>query len=66
MAAAIRIKFRIFPTPKYLRIRKRVRPKEVMNPLLVLPKTREKVKSKLKKIRTKNKGRTPNCSGSTK
>lgn len=66
MAAEIRTKFRIFPTPKYLRTRKRVRPKEVMNPRLLFPKTREKVKSKLKKIRTKNKGRIPNCSGSIK
>ena len=62
----IRRKFNIFPTPKYLRIKKSVMPNEIKNPLLELANIVEKVKRRARKTKTKNPGTTKAVSGSTK
>jgi len=56
----------MFPTPKYLRIKNRVIPKEIKKPRLELVNIVEKVKRRLKKIKTKNPGRAKRVSGSIK
>jgi hypothetical protein len=62
----IKRKLIILPTPKYLRIVKEVIAKDVIRPLLELAKIVEKVKRRVKKRATKNKGIAPKVSGSTK
>jgi len=54
------------PTPKYLRTRNRVIPNDIKKPRLELANMVEKVKRKLKKIKTKNPGRAKRVSGSIK
>jgi len=56
----------MFPTPKYLRIKKSVIPKEIREPRLTLANMVEKAKRRLRKIRRKNPGRAKAVSGSTK
>jgi len=56
----------MFPTPKYLRIKNRVIPKENKKPRLELVNIVEKVKRRLKKIKTKNPGMARTVSGSIK
>lgn len=46
MTPKIRIKLRIFPTPRYLKNTKNVNPKDSNNPLLELTKIKEDVKNK--------------------
>jgi len=62
----IKKKLMILPTPKYLRIVKEVIAKDARRPLLELAKIVEKVKRRVKKRATKNKGITPKVSGSIK
>jgi len=59
-------KFRIFPIPKYLRIKKRVKKTEIDKPRLESAKRVAKEKRKAKKIKKKKRGTTPKVSGSTK
>jgi len=59
-------KFKILPTPKYLRIKNRTVPKEIKKPRLELVNIVERVKRRLKKIKTKNPGRAKRVSGSIK
>lgn len=56
----------IFPTPKNLRIKKVVKPKAVIKPLLPFTKIVEKVKRSAKKINIKKTGIAKEKSGSTK
>ena len=58
--ARIKTKFKIFPTPRYIRIKKRVREMEAIKP------RRECAKRIVVKKVIKNKGITPKMSGSTK
>ncbi|MCX6705533.1 MAG: hypothetical protein NTV24_00280 [Candidatus Woesebacteria bacterium] len=62
----MRRKFRIFPTPKYLRIRNKTVPKEIRKPRLELANIVEKAKRMPKKIKRKNAGRANGVSGSIK
>jgi len=64
--ARIKTRLRTFPTPRYIRIIKRVREVEVIKPLRDPAKIREKVKRSEVKKATKNRGITPKVSGSTK
>jgi len=59
-------KFKIFPTPKYLKIRNRIIPNETKKPRLELANIVEKVKRRLKKIKRKNPGIAKTVSGSTR
>jgi hypothetical protein len=59
-------KFKIFPIPKYLRIKNKVKKRASENPLLESAKRVAKEKRKAKKIKKKNKGTIPKVSGSTK
>mgnify|MGYP001607741069 CR=1 FL=1 len=61
-----RRKFKILPTPKYLRIKNRVKPKEIRKPCLELANTVEKAKRRPRNIKRKNPGRANVVSGSTK
>lgn len=63
---AISKKLIMFPTPKYRRIRKRVKPEAIRPPLLVLAKTVEKVKRRATKRIRKNAGTIPKVEGLTK
>jgi hypothetical protein len=60
------MKFKIFPIPKYLRIKNKVNPAEIKKPRLELANMVEKVKRRLKKIKRKNPGRAKRVSGSMK
>jgi hypothetical protein len=60
------MKFRMFPTPKYLRIRNSPSPADATIPLLEFPRIMEKRKRKLEKRRTKNKGTAKVVPGSMK
>lgn len=62
----IKKKLMIFPTPKYFRMAKKVITKDARRPLLELAKIVERVKRRVKKRATKNKGIAPKVSGSTK
>lgn len=64
--ASIKIRFSQLPTPKYLRIKKRDRDREVSKPRRELAKRREKAKRSATKRVIKNKGTTPKVPGSTK
>jgi hypothetical protein len=64
--ARIKSKLRRWPIPKYLRIRKTVRPEADKKPLRLWAKIVEKVNKKLKKIRIKKIGTAQITSGSTK
>jgi len=59
-------RLRIFPTPKYIKARSKDREVETINPRREFPKSREKVKRKLTKLKTKKRGTTRKVSGSTK
>lgn len=59
-------RFKRFPTPKYLRIKKNVIMKAVIIPLLVLAKIADAVKRIARKKRMKNKSTTPKAAGSAK
>jgi len=54
------------PTPKYLRIKKSVIPKEIKKPRLELANIVEKVKRRLRKIKRKKPGRAKRVPGSIK
>jgi len=56
----------MFPTPKYLRIRKRVNPEETKKPCRELANIIEKVKKRSKKIKRKKPKRAREVSGSIK
>lgn len=64
--ASIRLKLNQLPTPKYMRIEKRERDREIKKPLRELAKIKEKVKRRVTKNVIKNKGTTPKVLGSTK
>ncbi len=64
--ATIKSRLRIFPTPKYIKARNRDREVDIINPRREFPKSRENVKRKLTKDRTKKRGTARNVSGSTK
>lgn len=64
--ATIRIRLRIFPTPRYIRIAKRDEAIEIISPRRELANIKEKVKSNATKKVTKNKGTAPKVLGSTK
>jgi hypothetical protein len=54
-----RKKFKIFPSPKYLKITNMVKPVAVINPLLELIKIIENVKNREKNATRKNNGSAP-------
>lgn len=56
----------MFPTPKYLRIRKVIAAKEMIKPLLVFKRRVERVKMRARNKRAKKTGRAPKECGSTK
>jgi len=58
--------FRIFPTPKYLRIIKKVAASEITSPVREFAKIIEKVKKRHEKVIKKNKGIESTKSGLTK
>ncbi|OGM09828.1 hypothetical protein A2Z67_03450 [Candidatus Woesebacteria bacterium RBG_13_36_22] len=62
--ASIKIKFKIFPTPKYLRIKNMNIPEEKRIPLLELAKIKERVKKIEIKKEAKNNGTAPVKEGS--
>lgn len=62
----MRIKFKIFPIPKYLSITKKVKPNEKTVPSMELARSMEKVKTSVKKTNTKNAMIAPKEFGSTK
>lgn len=62
----IKIRFNMFPIPKYLRIRNEVKEILNINPLLVLPNSSDEVKRRLRKTRIKNRGSAPKTKGSRK
>jgi hypothetical protein len=62
----IKRRFKIFPTPKYLRIRKRTRHKAIINPLLVFVKITANVKSSARKTMRKKIVIIPGIFGSIK
>ena len=64
--ATIKIKLRILPTPKYIRIKNMDKNMEAIKPRRLLAKRSENVKRSETKIVTKNRGITPNVPGSTK
>lgn len=64
--ARMRKKFRKFPTPKYARSKNNINAAAVINPRLRAAKINEKVKSKVKKARIKNRGTAPKVWGSVK
>jgi hypothetical protein len=64
--ASIRIKLRIFPTPRYKRIENKVKEIEVTRPRLELAKMSEKVNSVAVKNVTKKRKTTPKVCVSTK
>lgn len=66
MIARMRIRFRIFPTPKYLNIKNIVIANPARIPLLTFAKIVVKVKKRASAIRIKNIGTAPKMSGSTK
>ena len=59
-------KFSMFPIPRYLNRRNRIRATAVISPRLVLKKSVEKVKRKVKNIARKKRGTAPNVKGFTK
>ena len=59
-------KFSMFPIPRYLNRRNRVRDTAVISPRLVLKKSVEKVKRRAKNIARKKRGTAPKVKGSTK
>ncbi len=64
--AMIKIKLRMFPTPKYLRIKNKDRDIEIRRPLREFAKRRDDVKSRAEKVSRKNKGTIKKVFGSTK
>jgi hypothetical protein len=64
--ATIKIMLRILPTPKYTRIEKRDRDREMIRPRRELAKIKEKVKRRQKNIRTKKSRIVPKEHGSIK
>lgn len=62
----IKIRFNMFPTPKYLRIKNKVKVVLSIKPLLVLPNSSDEVKRRLRKTRIKNSGSAPKVKGSRK
>jgi hypothetical protein len=64
--ATIRIKFKIFPIPKYARIKKIVKEIEAIKPLREPAKTRENVKRRVANKIIKNNKTAPKEAGSTK
>ena len=64
--ARIKIRLRILPIPKYIKMRNKDNEEEAMNPRRVLANNNEEVKSKTEKVKTKNTGTAPKVSGSTK
>jgi hypothetical protein len=64
--ARMRIKLRMFPTPRYVRKRKKVVATVATIPLRLLAKINEKVKRRQKKTRIKKSGTTPKEAGSIK
>ena len=56
-------RLRIFPTPKYIKAKNKDREVEIINPLRELPRSKEKVKRKLTKLRIKKRGTMRNASG---
>jgi hypothetical protein len=61
--ATINIKFKMLPTPKYVSTKNREREMEAISPRRELAKISEAVKSKLAKIRMKNKKTAPKALG---
>jgi hypothetical protein len=59
-------RLRIFPTPKYIKARSKDREVAVTKPRREFPKSRENVKRRLTKDRTKKRGTAKIISGSTK
>jgi hypothetical protein len=64
--ATRRIKFKIFPIPKYAKSKKRVSVAEIISPRREFAKISDIVKSKLTKTVMKKRGTTPKVCGSTK
>jgi hypothetical protein len=64
--AIIRIKFRKLATPRYAKNKKKVTPKAVIRPRLLVANIKEKVKSRLKNEKTKNAGTAKKVDGSIK
>jgi hypothetical protein len=62
----IKRKLRMFPIPKYLRIKKMINPKDAMRPCLEFAKTTEKVKKRARNNTAKRSGMTANWYGSIK
>jgi hypothetical protein len=64
--ATIRMRLRIFPTPKYIRVRKKVMAIVATIPRRLLANINEKVKRRQKNIRIKKKKIAPKEPGSIK
>lgn len=64
--ARIKTKLRMFPTPRYIKIKNRVKEIDAISPRREWAKSKEKVKRIVVKKVIKNKGITPKVSGSTK
>jgi hypothetical protein len=64
--ATRRIRFKMFPIPKYAKSKKRVNAAEIISPRREFAKTSDIVKSRLTKTVMKKRGTTPKVCGSTK
>ncbi|MEK7188840.1 MAG: hypothetical protein AAB685_03245 [Patescibacteria group bacterium] len=62
----IKIRFKKFPSPKYLKIKNDVIPNEIINPLLEFERTNENKRYNPEITREKNKGKAPVVDGSMK
>ena len=62
----IKIRFKKFPSPKYLKIKNDVIPNEIINPLIEFERSSENKRYNPEITREKNKGRAPVVAGSMK